>query len=66
MTIDFSKNYPPFSGVGSLEESKLLENIRDIMFSQYPEVKRLFFTADGGQYESGHMYISKDEPYAER
>lgn len=66
MIIDFSSNSAPLNGTGSYEENCILESISDIMFSVFSDVNSIYFTADGKDYESGHVSLSKDTPYAQR
>ncbi len=66
MTIDFSSSSAPLNGTGAYEESCILESISELMFSVYDSIDYIYYTEDGKEYESGHISLSKDTPYAQR
>lgn len=66
MIIDFSSMSAPLNGTGSYEESCILESISEIMFSVYDSINYIYYTNDGKDYESGHVSLSKEVPYAQR
>ena len=66
MTVDFSSLSAPLNGTGSYEESFILESICETMFDVFPDIDEIYFTADGKDYESGHISLSKETPYEQR
>ena len=66
MIIDFNSHHSPLSGTGSYEESKILDSITNCMFDVYKDIDKIYFTADGEEYKSGHIHLSKDIAYATR
>jgi len=66
MIIDFSSVTAPLNGTGAYEESCILDSISDTMLSVFHDIDRVYFTQEGKDYESGHISISKDTPYAQR
>ena len=66
MIVDFSGDSAPLNGTGAYEESCILDSISDTMLSVFDNVERIYFTEDGKDYESGHISVSKDTPYAQR
>ncbi len=66
MTVDFSSASAPLNGTGAYEESCILESISELMFSVYDSIDYIYYTEDGKDYESGHLSLSKDTPYAQR
>lgn len=66
MIIDFSSASAPLNGTGSYEESCILESIAEVMLSVYDNINYIYYTADGKDYESGHISLSIESPYAQR
>ena len=66
MIIDFSSRSAPLNGTGSYEESFILESICETMFDVFKDIDKIYFTADGKDYESGHISLSIDTPYEQR
>ncbi|MBE6623242.1 MAG: hypothetical protein E7621_03545 [Ruminococcaceae bacterium] len=66
MTIDFSASSPPLNGTGSYEENCILESICSTLFGVFPEINNIHITQDGKEYDSGHLSLSPDTPYATR
>lgn len=66
ITVDFTSSGCPHSGTGSYEESHILNSISQVLLQVYPEVNNIYIAADGKDYESGHIYMPKETPYATR
>ncbi len=66
MTIDFSASSPPLNGTGSYEENCILESISSTLFGVFPEINNIHITQDGKEYDSGHLSLTPDTPYATR
>lgn len=66
MTIDFSSYSPPLNGTGSYEENCILESISSTLFGVFPEINNIHITQDGKEYDSGHLSLAPDTPYATR
>lgn len=66
MTVDFSSEHAPLTGTGSYVEAKILESVADILLSQFPDVSGIAYTADGGEYESGHIYFALGDIFKSR
>jgi hypothetical protein len=64
--VDFSSGACPVSETGSYEESHILNSISEVLLQVYPDVNGIYISADGKDYESGHIYILKETPYATR
>lgn len=63
--VDFNEDEAPLAGVGSAEETMILESISKTLASSFPEIKQVYLTVNGGDYVSSHYEFSKDEPYYE-
>ena len=66
MTINFSSDSAPLNGTGAFEESFILESIAETMFEVYESIEYIYYTKDGKEYESGHISLSLNTPYAQR
>ncbi len=66
MSVDLSSEFAPLNGTGSYEEARILDSIADCLLMQFPEVDAISFTADGGEYESGHLYFAVGDIYKMR
>lgn len=66
VTVDFSANGYPASGLSSSSESAVLDSITETIFANYPSVNNICFTCDGKEYNSGHVSLEKGEAYRTR
>jgi len=66
ITVDYSTQGAPFHGTGSFEESAILNSVSAVLMNVFEQAESIYITADGKDYESGHIYHPKDTPYATR
>ncbi|MBR5527975.1 MAG: GerMN domain-containing protein [Clostridia bacterium] len=66
MTLDFSSEGVPVCGIGSYGESAVLDSLTQVLLDTFPDISEIYITADGKNYESGHISQPKDTPYATR
>jgi hypothetical protein len=66
LTIDFKSGGSPVTGLGSAGEAAVLDSITETMFENFPEIDRVFFTCDKGEYSSGHVQLELGEAYRSR
>lgn len=66
ITVDYSTQGAPFHGTGSFEESAILNSVSQVLMNVFDQAESVYITADGKDYESGHIYHPKDTPYATR
>ncbi len=66
ITVDYSTQGAPFHGTGSFEESAILNSVSAVLMNVFDQAESIYITADGKDYESGHIYHPKDTPYATR
>ncbi len=58
--IDLSKNFIKEMNAGSGYESKILQSLA-ATFGTYYDAKKVVLTIDGGNYESGHIFLGKGD-----
>lgn len=66
ITVDCSSNGAPCNGLGSYEESRLLESLCSLLLQVYPEADAVCLSQDGSDYNSGHILSERTTPYATR
>lgn len=63
VVVDFNSEKPPLSGVGSAEETAILDCISMSLLDNLSDCQQVVFHADGGHYESGHYGFELNEAY---
>lgn len=65
VTIDIAAEdaIKPFGDAGSSVEEVVLDCISYSIFDNFKDLKKIYFTVNGGGYESGHISLPMGEPY---
>lgn len=63
VVVDFDSAKPPLSGVGSAEETAILDCISMSLLDNISDCQQVVFHADGKRYESGHYGFELNEAY---
>lgn len=63
VTVDFDSQKAPLSGVGSAEETAILDCISMSLLDNLKDCQQVVFHADGDAYESGHYGFELNEAY---
>ena len=61
LTIDFKEDRVLGLVLGAAAESAVFENLIETIVLNCPEVTTIYFTMDGGNFETGHLYFAADE-----
>lgn len=61
--VDFDSTKAPLSGVGSAEETAILDCISMSLLDNLSDCQQVVFHADGERYESGHYGFELNEAY---
>lgn len=68
VTVDFTSKeaHQPFGNAGSSVEDVILDCIGYSLLDNFKELTEVYFTVNGGAYESGHVYLDPSEPYLKK
>ncbi len=63
--VDFVGDGAPIMGVGSAQETMILDSFSKTLVELFPSVKKVYFSVGDGDYSSSHYEFKVDEPYYE-
>lgn len=61
LTIDFKADKVAALSLGASAESAVFENLVETIVLNCPDVKNIYFTMDGGNFETGHLAFAADK-----
>ena len=61
LTIDFKEDKVLSLGLGAAAESAVFENLIETIVLNCPEINKIYFTMDGGNFETGHLSFAADK-----
>lgn len=61
LVIDFKEDKVLNLGLGAAAESAVFENLIETIVLNCPEIKTIYFTMDGGNFETGHLSFAADK-----
>ncbi len=61
--IDFKAADVESLGLGSGSEGNYFGDLAQSITANIPEITEIYYTMDGGDFVTGHLWFSKDEPF---
>lgn len=61
--IDFSATDVEGLGLGSGSEGSYFGNLAESIAKNLPEITEIYYTMDGGDFITGHLWFSKNDPF---
>ena len=61
--IDFKASDVQSLGLGSGSEGNYFGDLAESITANIPDITEIYYTMDGGDFITGHLWFSKDEPF---